>query len=1065
MKIQAVTTYLLILLAFMGPRQALALFDYSSLTLVDSVECATDTTHDFFEFTDNVSQVETVLGQAVRTLPNTSGDMKYFAYRLGAGKNLQADKGYILRIIYPEDQPRSMFILNRGCETARGFHTGRTIGDGLQVPYVDPNGESLELPLSGKMESWDMLFYLQERFPGLIQPRASEAPRDQTPEDGFLVLCLQLAPENDPLSAGVAIQRIELYETPELASITQPLATLPPGLPERHLFWREEMADGVVSSTDTAQRGYADDMTWYEQKFRLMNVLGMRTFAKDLLEFGANQGWDSSKYGGNSWVYQSSHYSRWSRIVNRCGELGFNVMPYYEYAGSKGSNGLGFEKRAQPLYGDGIYTHITWAETANVDITDPDTFDDFRKMLEITVVDEQEKAHFTGIWMRTRVTDLPISFDDAARARFEAEKGQTNVTRARLKNETALYDEYINWWYDKRRQFLEQVRDYLREHVHSEMDLLFTADSSETGKSRLSAHQADVVAEDPTAWNGTGATTKLLADAVEQNWQLQTLTNNWATWSYYEWQHSVPHPDPVRYKETPGIFMTETVNRAYTLEPDVMDAFKAKDGLAAIRHYSLNEDATTVGDERYLMGYFVADVDYAGPFVMLPEALAFAHGDPKYFGYLASHNFNRGNPHYVRRFNANFLALPALPSVIDSRFSAQADLVVRRIDTSENGTYLGAVHLGRTGTNLTLSLPEPGQLLDAVTGATISQDAQEISLEMAPYELRSFRFFPAASNTAPEIIINDSLSLEWFNALSTHGSWLLTELNPEVVDLEDDPISGFSWTLTSGTAEHVRIEKPTEQSTKIAFSAPGTYELTLSASDGNRTRNQPITINVTPQRTQIMLSPEMADYSETNIEDSGLFNNQSEAGDPPSGDLGSTWTTTGPTMYPVDFVVDMGQPYQLTDIWLLDYNGVGTFRVYTGSEASGWTNVVDCQTDTYKTWKSFELDQTSRYLKIERVDGGATIGELILFGKGGGLNTTDQIQVLPQKASLALDLAQNEVQLKFHINPLHQCQLNFSEDLESWTPIGTWSDTEPFPYHTQALTNQGFFQLLESGLE
>ena len=39
---------------------------------------------------------------------------------------------------------------------------------------------------------------------------------------------------------------------------------------------------------------------------RLAKFLGVDTFSRDLLEFGHNQGWDSSKFGGNDWVYQSS---------------------------------------------------------------------------------------------------------------------------------------------------------------------------------------------------------------------------------------------------------------------------------------------------------------------------------------------------------------------------------------------------------------------------------------------------------------------------------------------------------------------------------------------------------------------------------------------------------------------------------------------------------------------------------------------------------------------------------------------------------------------------------------
>ena len=63
-----------------------------------------------------------------------------------------------------------------------------------------------------------------------------------------------------------------------------------------------------------------------------------------------------------------------------------------------------------------------------------------------------------------------------------------------------------------------------------------------------------------------------------------------------------------------------------------------------------------------MLGYFVADIERAGPFCMMAEALAMANGDPTMIGYLVGSNYGRGFPGYVRDFNANFLALPALPS-------------------------------------------------------------------------------------------------------------------------------------------------------------------------------------------------------------------------------------------------------------------------------------------------------------------------------------------------------------------------------------------------------------------
>ncbi len=59
----------------------------------------------------------------------------------------------------------------------------------------------------------------------------------------------------------------------------------------RHLFYREEMADGVHESGEQHKRALDDPLEWYVYHARLRRFLAMDTFSKDLLEFGHNQGW------------------------------------------------------------------------------------------------------------------------------------------------------------------------------------------------------------------------------------------------------------------------------------------------------------------------------------------------------------------------------------------------------------------------------------------------------------------------------------------------------------------------------------------------------------------------------------------------------------------------------------------------------------------------------------------------------------------------------------------------------------------------------------------------------
>ena len=124
---------------------------FSRLPLVDEIDCAQADTHRFTEEPKGGSKVETLLGRACRVLPNTGG-ARYFAYRMGEGKGLKAGHAYVLAVEFPEDKPRTMFILNRGCETARGVATGAALGDVLYT-YTNNNCESIQIPLSWSQKS------------------------------------------------------------------------------------------------------------------------------------------------------------------------------------------------------------------------------------------------------------------------------------------------------------------------------------------------------------------------------------------------------------------------------------------------------------------------------------------------------------------------------------------------------------------------------------------------------------------------------------------------------------------------------------------------------------------------------------------------------------------------------------------------------------------------------------------------------------------------------------------------------------------------------------------------
>lgn len=717
---------------------------FQKLELIEEIDVSrpvTDTDR-FLDYPSGGSRVATVLGKPVRVLPNDTPGVKFFGYRIGKGKGLQAGESYVLELVYPEDAPRSMIVVNYGCETTRGFHTGRTVGDALDAAYASHNPESLEVPLSKRFETWQTLFSLHDRYPGQKRPRDTGNLRDQTPADGFWVYVAQFAPEQEPLSQGAAVATIRLYKAPAFQSYAQPLRLPPAGLPQRHLFFREEMADGVIDPREPEKRGVTESDGWYEQKARLMRFLGMNTFSKDLLEFGANQGWDSAKFGGNQWVFQNRDPQLWERLVTIAGKYDLNVLPYYEYAGSKGRQGLGPQKRAMPLT-RADYTHIKWGENARADLTDPDTFEDFRKMLEITIVDQKDKARFVGAWLRPRASQLPISFADATLARYTADRSKAApVTRERLQSDKALYADYLSWWNDKRRDFLYQVREYLRGAIGDRAVVLYTADHTEAGMYPQNWNLPGVVVEDAAPWKALGKKTVTLAEAISGRRHFHTATRPIDTWGGWEWQHAAPPHDPLNYTQVTGVLPTFTFNRAYTVgDAAALEAFETRTGLALIRHYGLNEhmfrDATDPKGGGPL-GYFVTDMERTGPFVMLAEARAMANGNPTMIGYLAGNSFNRGFPQYVRAFNAAFLALPALPSVRLPDASPDPEVVVRRIDAGAHGTYYAIVNTGYASKRgLQLKLPAKGRVLDAATGQPVKAAGGQVPVDLFPCQLLS----------------------------------------------------------------------------------------------------------------------------------------------------------------------------------------------------------------------------------------------------------------------------------------------------------------------------------------
>ena len=725
---------------------------FGELPLIDEIDCGLPTPdHGFAEDPAGVSRVETILGRPCRVLNKTEGEAAYISFRIGKMKLLTPGAAYVLAVEFPEDAPRSLLILNGGNETIRGLHTGTTFGDALHAKYVSSNSESLSVPLSGRHETWTMLFNLHDRFPDRTFIRGS-GPRELTPEDGFDVTIAQFSARNIPASQGAAVSRIRLFAVPEPGRLKAVYRPPPTGLPRRHIFWREEMADGVITGRKETKRGIVNWLDWYRYKANVMDFLAMDTYGKDLLEFGACQHWDPSEGGGNAWVHFNGELKHlWGEIVAMMGERGFSLLPYYEYAGSRGDKSLGYQKRAKPLTRDDAYTHIKWIENANADLTDPDTHADFKKMLDLTVLRHRHKATFLGVWLRPR-GQMPMGFGDATRERFAREaNGGGPVSRKQLIDDKDLLARYYDWWYGKRREFFEAMRDHLRQNGIDDATVLCTPLTAESGVS-FPTWEKRIVTDDPEFWrevlgrplhvlDGKRITPVSIEDVLAGGMYREALTASALNWGTWEAHHSNPPADPVRYRDTEGVLFTHCINRAYTAsDPSTFDLFRGPSGLAVMRHFPLNEHMTYDTNDKPKLGYFIADIERAGPYCLLAEARAVAYGDATLLGYLVGLTYNRGFPEYVRRFNTAFLSLPALPSHVVDAATADTEVIVRAIPTPEHGTYLAVVNVGMEAKEgVSIRLPKPGRVTDAPTGAELAPNARSLTLSLYPCELRALR--------------------------------------------------------------------------------------------------------------------------------------------------------------------------------------------------------------------------------------------------------------------------------------------------------------------------------------
>ena len=747
------------------PARAIKLPVYGECTIVDVIDCTKDD-HRFADYPAGASRVETILGKPCRVMDVQDGSSSYLDWRLGEGKNLRPNGAYVVVIEYPDDEPRAFHVRNYGNNSRRSFYTGQTNGDAFEGPIVHHKPESLKIPQSGKYQTWSSLTFL-----GLRAATRNDKGKMDIATDGFEIAISQYQKKWHPLSAGIAVSRILLCEIVDEEAAYAKINYPPAPLPRRHIFWREEMADGV-----TGEGGLCDTnagLDWIEQKFRAMKIFGQNTYCKDLLEFGHNQGWDvnwkrrnnlpGAKHANWMWGGNGHDWDIWGRIVPMAvDKYGFDVLPYYEYGGAAGDVNcstppLGPQKRCEPLditnkpNDRGInYTHIWWSEgKLRVDITDPDTLAELEYILDCTIFrfkEQVEKGGFAGVLMRPRPGQWAIGFGDATRARFaKEENGGQAVSRADLKNNKALYDKYIAWFGKRRAQFMDDIRAYLEKGGVKNAVAILENDDSETG---YPLKDGGSMTTDDLPFCQAKLPGKPIVDVndpsvVGQHRYLQSLRTPSSTWGCWEWQHASPFCDPEHYQQLKNVWIAMPFHALFTVtDPACLKEFDNANGTSTIiRHYDLNEGTLIQGEEPGSTGYCMADWEHAGRACMIAEVNAMANGNPALIGYLMGSNYTRGFPGPVQEFNLNFLALPALPSKVVPNAAKGKNVVVREIDAGSAGKYYAVVHTGyrpQKGVQIRFAGAKKATL--AATGKPLELDKTGVAtIDLKPWQLLAVR--------------------------------------------------------------------------------------------------------------------------------------------------------------------------------------------------------------------------------------------------------------------------------------------------------------------------------------
>ncbi len=714
---------------------------FGQLTLIDEIDCATpitDDPHPYLESGYEHAQrfnspgspaqvnVREILGKPARE--NGYG---YFAYRIGRGR-LKPRGAYLLRIEYPEDQPRYCPV-----EVQAGLNY-MDIGWKNGVSADDPYDN---WPLSGQWQWYDAVVMLDDVTAG------SGGAGDGDASAGVWVYFMnKLKPQLyfSMYPAGPAVGRIRLYELdPEKHAAR---LNFPAGQPHRK-FMMDWERQAVIEPLDTV---------------RYCKLMGYNAVAPIILKwhfmnFGAPMaGYESHNMDERGyWLRQSNtergkvttpaladHPSMHDRFLDATRQLGVEYIPRFEYGGS-----LDLPAEAYAIAANAQVAKPTRFSSWGANILHPASWEDLYATVEHLIKPYvQANPQMTGLLWRQRCDRMQISYGRRDVELFAQETGLDlpDLTNAQLADWASSGERgwrYADWWHAKRRDFHVKLLQLLKSYRADLTLYYYNWDNDKwwmgLADTNSAAYFMDVAKSRP------GMVPSVYAMNVRQRkaftgedyvYMIRTGVFGESPGWGHDWGL---HTE--LYRDVKDLRLFAPANYRYLADnPTYLNYFQSNQGLAVSYAVSYDEMASRYINPKYEGNMMTA----GGPdFAMALELLAYFHGDADVLTYTA-YTYGRGFAPAQRRFAQAFLALPAVKgAVIDQ---PDADVKVRAYPGSE-GSYLGIAHKGHVGKTLKLALPgswrSAPQVLDVVTqqpmAAQVADGKLLLELPTRPMELHA----------------------------------------------------------------------------------------------------------------------------------------------------------------------------------------------------------------------------------------------------------------------------------------------------------------------------------------